>query len=365
MSVGFHHAVQYFGNTYLVFNATACAVYLLVFVLVLRRVTKHAKDSQNLTALFVVCLAPLFSAMYLMNALGGLLGFGQEVCPAYLVAALVPIVLLFVFRRKIFDFEASSASAVAKFDKLKDEFVTVASHELRTPLSIINGFAEILVRERVGSLNDEQKRRVRKILMQAQRLNRILDNLLDLSRIRSGKIEVRRDVFDLVPVLKSCLDDHHIVSYQQRIELCDEIGDVLPDVVGDLERTTQVVVNLLSNALKYTHPGGKVIFRSYHDRSGREVRVEIQDSGIGISEEDQRLVFKEFYRASDEHARKYAGSGLGLAIAKQLVESQGGRMGVSSLGQGKGSLFYFTLPVALPSAGRANAAATPKWRKAG
>jgi len=188
------------------------------------------------------------------------------------------------------------------FDKrwsheLKDEFLSVASHELRTPLSVINGFGEILVREKLGPLNDEQKRRVRKILMQGQRLNRIIDELLDLSRIRSGKIECRRDVFDLVPVLKACIDDHQIVCEQQKIELKDQIPDVVPDVLGDLERVTQVIVNLLNNAIKYTEPGGEISISVDCDRSQKEVIVNVQDTGIGISEEDLEHLFREFWRS--------------------------------------------------------------------
>lgn len=256
----------------------------------------------------------------------------------------------FLFRRiSIFQKERSSFNAKS-FDELKGEFLSVASHELRTPLSVITGFAEILVREKVGPLNDEQKRRVRKILMQGQRLNRIVDELLDLSRIRSGKIDVGRDIFDLVPVLKACLDDHQIVCEQQKLELSDKVPDVLPDVIGDLERVMQVIVNLLNNAIKYTEPGGTIVLTAFQEPGKAEVRVEVKDSGIGIAPEDQQKVFEEFYRSSHQKARKFAGSGLGLAIVKQLVEAQGGRVGLQSLGVGHGSCFFFTLPMAKGSA---------------
>lgn len=263
------------------------------------------------------------------------------------VGALPP--LFFIVSRKKHSFILGTEDnfvSNTKFNKLKDEFLSVASHELRTPLSVINGFAEILVREKLGPLNDEQKRRVRKILMQGQRLNRIIDDLLDLSRIRSGKMDVRKDVFDLVPVLKACLDDHQIVTEQQNIELVDDIPDVLPDVIGDLERVTQIIVNLLNNAIKYTEPGGHIRLTADYDKNRHEVRVEVSDTGIGIASEDQQRLFQEFFRASHHHARKYSGSGLGLAIVKQLVEVQGGSVGVKSEGVGKGSSFYFTLPSA-------------------
>lgn len=333
-------------NTYLIFNMTASIVYFMIFLVTLHRVLGHTKDFRNRTTLFIMCITPLFSTLFLMNTVNELFLFQQDLELLLFLFAFTPVMLIFLLRKYIFENENPAKVAVERFDKLKDEFLTVASHELRTPLSVINGFAEILVREKLGTLNEEQKRRVRKILMQAQRLNHIIDNLLDLSRIRAGKITVKRDVFDLVPVLKSCLDDHRIVCDQQSIELCDEIADVLPDVLGDLERTNQIVINLLSNAIKYTHPGGKITLKAFHDMGKHEVRIEIQDTGIGISPEEQNLVFKEFYRASDQHARKYAGSGLGLTIAKQLVETQGGHVGVNSEGVGKGSTFFFTMMMA-------------------
>jgi len=256
------------------------------------------------------------------------------------------VYLYLTYRKKNLLMPFSSEAPGDRFDKIKDEFLSVASHELRTPLSVINGFAEILVREKLGPLNDEQKRRVRKILMQGQRLNRIIDELLDLSRIRSGKIECRSDVFDLIAVLKAALDDHQIVCEQQKLELIDELPDLLPDVVGDLERVTQIIVNLLNNAIKYTEPGGKIRVTAGFDREKKEVRVHVIDTGIGIDKADQERIFAEFFRARHQHGRKYSGSGLGLTIVRQLVEAQGGRVGVHSEGAWKGSDFYFTLPTA-------------------
>lgn len=263
-------------------------------------------------------------------------------------AATPALFFLYALRKQrlSFSLDEYGGASLVSFNRLKHEFVSVASHELRTPLSVINGFAEILVREKLGPLNDEQKRRVRKILMQGQRLNRIIDELLDLSRVRSGKISMRSDVFDLIPVLKASLDDQKIVCEQNKIELIDELPDVLPDVIADIDRVTQVVVNMVNNAVKYTGVGGKVGMKAFHDVSKRQVRVEVWDTGIGIAPEDQQRIFREFYRAIEKHEKKYEGSGLGLAIVKQLVETMGGKVGLYSEGLGKGSTFFFTLPLA-------------------
>jgi len=332
---------------HLVGNGMVALIYLAVFVTTLKPFFSRSVSSNQATKV----LAP-FS--FLLFAIFAIQGTMTAVWPSplletlWLLIALLPgMIYFFYFHfRKFFPGGGTVASPSAKFDKLKSEFLSVASHELRTPLSVINGFGEILIREKLGTLNDEQKRRVRKILMQGQRLNRIIDELLDISRIRSGKMEVRKEVFDLVPVLKACLDDHQIVCEQQQIELRDEIADVLPDVVGDLERITQIIVNLLSNAIKYTEIGGKVTLAAHHQNKRKHVRVEIRDTGIGIEPDEQKNVFEEFYRADRHHTRKYSGSGLGLTIVQQLVEAQGGKVGLECEGLGKGCCFYFTIPMA-------------------
>lgn len=336
---------NYFARVCLLSSEKPCfqfglsVLYLLLFFLTVETIIKKT-SARNL---FTAILGTLFFALSVHFATPFFLHIEPlRMTGPGILMAILPALLLIYFRTQFSDAEESMAS-MSKFNQLKDEFLSVASHELRTPLSVINGFAEILVREKLGPLNDEQKRRVRKILMQAQRLNRIVDELLDLSRIRSGKVQIRRDIFDLVPVLKACMDDQQVVSEQQKIELKDEIPDVLPDVVGDLERVTQVIVNLLNNAIKYTEPGGKVTLTAAYRKAKNEIYIEVRDSGIGIDPKDQGRVFEEFYRCNHQYARRFAGSGLGLAIVKQLVEVHGGHVGVFSEGLSKGSTFYFTL----------------------
>ncbi len=272
------------------------------------------------------------------------------------IAGAFPVLFFIYLKRWIFVIAEKQdlKAPEVQFDKMKEEFLSMASHELRTPLSVITGFAEILVREKIGPLNDEQKRRVRKVLMQAQRLNRILNELLDLSRIRSGKIDVKKEVFDIVTLLKACLDDHQIVCEQQQLTLHDQIPDVLPDVEGDLERCTQIIVNLLNNAIKYTPPGGSITVTAFCDAANHEARIEFRDTGVGIAPEHQEHLFDEFYRVNHESTKKVSGTGLGLTIVKELVETQGGRVGVFSEGSEKGSLFYFTLPLAKASSSAAS-----------
>ncbi len=332
------HAVHLWGNLFAGF------LYTVIFFFVLKDMLAPA----GLRTPFSISIALIFALIISGFFAGGLFAAPwahSQLETLCLVLAVLPGLFFLVlgWRNHFFFSFLEIKTSRDRFDKLKEEFLSVASHELRTPLSVINGFAEILVREKLGPLNDEQKRRVRKILMQGQRLNRIIDELLDLSRIKRGKIECRKDVFDLVPVLKACLDDHLIVCEQQTLVLRDNIPDVLPDVVGDLERVTQVVVNLLNNAIKYTDPGGEVTLSASVDNENHEVVIAVTDTGIGLEPRDKENVFREFFRVQHP-GKKYSGSGLGLAIVKQLVEAQGGRVGVESEGAGKGSCFFFTVP---------------------
>jgi signal transduction histidine kinase len=324
-------------------------VLFLLYVVLALSFYKESSKEQFTRHPFVVSVRTvflLFSLVFLFNALLGSSIHSSVYEMIWFVLAAAPALLFFFMGHRWLVTEKQAKYSAERFNQMKDEFLTVASHELRTPLSVINGFAEILVREKLGPLNDEQKRRVRKILMQGQRLHRIIDDLLDLSRIRSGKIDVKSEVFALVPVLKAVLDDHEVLCDQQRLELIDEIPDDLPDVVGDLERVTQIVVNLLNNAIKYTDPGGTVKVSVRHEVGKGLVTVEVSDTGLGIDPRDQVHVFEEFYRANQQGSRKFSGSGLGLAIVRQLVEAQGGTVKVESQGLGKGSRFFFTLRVA-------------------
>lgn len=330
-------------SEHLYFNIFLALLYFRVFLSIVKPLILN-KPFRNVLSISVASISFLVSLNFLWQAFFVKPSINPEIALIWHLVMTGPPILFMVFRKK-HGFILGAEDTVmpyVKFNKLKEDFLSVASHELRTPLSVITGFAEILIREKLGPLNDEQKRRIRKILLQGQRLNRIIDDLLDLSRIRSGKIEIRRDIFDPVAVLKACLDDHLVVCEQQNLQLVDEVPDSLPDVVGDLERFTQVVINLLNNSIKYTEPGGKVTLRAREDKNNR-VRFEIQDNGIGIDAQDLPNVFQEFYRS--QNSKKYAGTGLGLTIVKQLVEAQGGEVGAMSEGIGKGSTFYFTLQV--------------------
>lgn len=349
--ISFFQSLSTAGMTFLLINMSGLMIYLAITLSIIvldfydKRHKRNVLDFIYLSFAVILCLHHYLSILAFYDHPIPLL---ERINHALLI---LPGIYFLLNKERLLSLRQEQQKLEsAKFNQLKDEFLTVASHELRTPLSIISGFAEILLREKLGPLNDEQKRRVRKVLMQGQRLNRIVDELLDLSRIRSGRVMLKRDVFDFVPVLKACAEDHAVVCEQNNIRFEERIPDVLPDVVGDLDRITQVIVNLLHNAVKYTPAGGKIVLQAVHRPSEGAVQVSIRDTGIGIDPAEHGLIFNEFYRSANPISRKYSGSGLGLAIVKQLIDCHQGRVWVESEGLNKGSSFLFEIPVALANA---------------
>ena len=231
-------------------------------------------------------------------------------------------------------------------NKHKSEFLANMSHELRTPLNAIIGFSEVLTEEMFGAVNEKQMEYLKDIHSSGQHLLVLINDVLDLSKIEAGRMDLELSCFDLALLL-----DHSMTLVRERaarngLTLALEADKDLDDVVADARKVKQVVVNLLSNAVKFTPFGGSVKVRARHLDSaaaGRTVEISVIDTGVGIAPEDQALVFEEFRQARGDYLRKTEGTGLGLALARRFVELHGGRIRVhSALGQG--STFSFTLP---------------------
>ncbi|MBI3924930.1 MAG: HAMP domain-containing protein [Armatimonadetes bacterium] len=226
-------------------------------------------------------------------------------------------------------------------NQLKSEFLANMSHELRTPLNSIIGFSELLHDRVVGELNEDQQQCVTDILESGHHLLGLINNILDLSKIEAGKMELHLEELHLQEVLEgvgrsmSSLTDRK----SQRLEM--ELPSDLPPLRADRGKLKQVVLNLLSNAHKFTPEGGLV--RLAAARSPEGLQVTVQDTGIGISAENQQTIFDEFRQVDGSHTREQEGTGLGLSLSRKLVELHGGRMWVESE-LGKGSAFHFVLP---------------------
>ena len=240
-------------------------------------------------------------------------------------------------------------------DRMKSEFVSLVSHELRTPLTSIKGYIDLLLDGDAGELTGEQRGYLDIVKDNADRLIALINDLLNVSRIESGKIELQRGPLDLARLIHGVADSLRpsIEAKGQHLTLSlagghesspgGRDGTLLPAVLADADRVTQILTNLLSNAYKYTPVGGSISVRAC--TQGDHVRVDVQDTGIGLSTEEQAQLFTRFFRARNQTTQEVGGTGLGLSIARSLVEMQGGKITVSSA-PGQGSTFSFTLPIA-------------------
>lgn len=231
-------------------------------------------------------------------------------------------------------------------DRLKSEFVSMVSHELRTPLTSIMGYAEFLEDGISGSLSNDQQRYVYELQTSARRLGVLIDDLLDFSRFEAGTLGLQRRSVDLLPLIREAVDSLHpvLVSEHQQLQL--EVQGEPALVWADPHRITQVLSNLIGNAIKFNRPDGRITVAC--ERSPLEIVVSVADSGLGIAPEHLPHLFEKFYQVDPSLTRTQGGAGLGLFIAKSLIESHEGSIGVQSE-VGVGSTFWFRLPCLDPS----------------
>ena len=232
---------------------------------------------------------------------------------------------------------------VERANQLKSEFLANMSHELRTPLNAIIGFSELMIEGVTGDINEEQKQCLNDVLTSSQHLLNLINGILDLSKIESGKIEFQSENFALPEVITSLARTMMPILKPRKQSLEVEIDENLPSVYADEGRISQVLLNLVENASKFTPNGGNLKIEAVKD--GTLCLVNIIDNGIGIKEENQERVFEPFSRLDESLVKERGGTGLGLALAKQIVERYGGRIWVESE-YGKGSKFSFNLPLA-------------------
>jgi CheY-like chemotaxis protein len=245
-------------------------------------------------------------------------------------------------------------------NRLKSEFLANISHELRTPLNAIIGYSELLLTGMYGDLNEKQQSRIERVHASGKHLLELINDVLDLSKIDAGQMNLSVEALDLVALVDLALDEVAPEADAKALELQRSIAADLPEVTGDPQRIRQVLVNLLGNAVKFTREGhvrveirpvnvigGKaddVPSLPAHTDSGAYVLIAVQDTGIGIAAEDQRIIFDAFRQVDGSSVREYGGTGLGLAIALRLVELHRGSLWVEST-PGTGSTFYVMLPV--------------------
>jgi len=244
-----------------------------------------------------------------------------------------------------------------KLQELKSEFVSIVSHELRTPLTCIKSALDLILSKRTGNINRDQYKFLSIATRNVNRLARIINDFLDLSKMEAGKIEIRFQKLDLGAIIEAAVSTFTLNAKEKSVSLSAEIPPDLPTITGDPDRLNQVLSNLLSNALKYTLEGGKVAIKAssinrletpipeilslpYRDY----VRIEVTDTGPGIPQDDLKRVFDKFFQVEKSLTRMVPGTGLGLPICRQLVEAHEGRIWAESR-PGTGSKFVFVLPL--------------------
>jgi signal transduction histidine kinase len=232
---------------------------------------------------------------------------------------------------------------VEQASQLKSEFLANMSHELRTPLNVIIGFSELMLDRVPGPVNKKQRQCLEDILSSGRHLLGLIDQVLDLSKIESGRTELKLTEVSLPEVIESLKNTMLPILKPKRQSLTVSLEEKLPPVYADKTKLRQVFFNLLSNSSRFTPQGGRIEIKAV--KNGTHCRVSVADNGVGIKKEDQERIFDPFYQLDNSPSRQgNSGTGLGLVVVKQIVEKHGGRVWVESQ-YGKGSRFSFTLPL--------------------
>lgn len=223
-------------------------------------------------------------------------------------------------------------------EKLKDEFIITASHELKTPVTSLKAFTQFLEKLIDKNQNKEYKHYIAKIDKQSDKLIKLTNDLLDLSKIQAGKIEFHKECFDPNKWIRDIAEDMQTLTNGHRIMVK---GKIIRDVYGDKDRLSQVVMNLLSNAIKYSPEAKKIVVKLSENKE--KAMIAVQDFGIGIEEQYQDKIFNRFFRINHNNEKTFPGLGMGLYISHQIIKRHSGQIWVESL-KNKGSTFYFTIP---------------------
>ena len=228
-----------------------------------------------------------------------------------------------------------------RLDRLKSQFVSLVSHELRSPLAAIESYLEVLLGDILGPLSDKQREVLTRSRDRALAMLQLINDLLDISRIESGRVTRQLEPVCLAEVLREVMELNRGLAEEHAIVFAEDLPDDLPPVEADRGEMDRLFTNLVSNAIKYNREGGRV--RIVLRKSGEYLRADVEDTGIGISQENQGRLFEEFFRAKAPGTRHVTGTGLGLSLVKKIVDGYHGRIDVQSE-PGEGSTFSVYLP---------------------
>lgn len=240
------------------------------------------------------------------------------------------IILLLINNTRLFEY-ATLYRKLKEVDEMKDEFISMASHELRTPVTGIRGYVSLVLDGTYGPISDKVKDSLKMVSDASARLATLVEDLLNVSRIEQGRIQMERKLIDIRPVVDSVVSELKIQADQKSLALSTKTaeGD-FPSTNLDSDRLKQILINLIGNAIKYTVQGSVEVMVEYK-KEDKQVVIKIKDTGIGMSAKARERLFEKFYRVQDEKTKNISGTGLGLWITKQLIELQDGKIAVDSI----------------------------------
>jgi len=245
-------------------------------------------------------------------------------------------------RKKAEEKIAQQNIQLKKLDKIKTDFLNVTSHELRTPMASIKGYIQMLLKQKLGEITEEQRKALNVVLRNTDRLDHLIQDILDISRLESRMMKFVPKKTDVRPLIGETVETMQSYADLKHIKIRSEVEDKIPELIIDQERIKQVIINLLNNAIKFSPDGSIINIRAKKEKD--DILFEVQDFGRGIPKNKQMKIFETFYQVDSSKDKKFGGVGLGLSISRGIVVSHGGKIWVESK-EGKGSMFRFILPI--------------------
>lgn len=234
----------------------------------------------------------------------------------------------------------SAVKKLETLDKMKDEFLSIVSHELKTPVTPIKGYLELLLDGDLGRINKKQREALETSLRRIQHLQRMIDDIVDISRMRSEKMKFDMKPIDLSNIIEDTIKEMRVLAYEKQVDISENMPRPL-HVTADETRMAQVVSNLIDNSIKFSTNGGRITINA--EKEDRSMHVKISDTGPGIPKKHHKKIFEKFYQVDSSPTREFDGTGLGLPICEKIIKKHGGSIWVESK-VGEGSTFHFTLP---------------------
>jgi signal transduction histidine kinase len=241
-----------------------------------------------------------------------------------------------------------SLKELREMDIKKDQFISIAAHELKTPLTSIHGFSQLLQNRKVSNNFTKRSKYLKIMDHETKRLAKLVNDILDLSRIDLGTVKFSLDGVDLNRLIEDVKKEMDVQINEKGLKSEYDVEKGMPKIITDREKLTEILLNIINNAVKYT-PTGKISVKAFKEKEG--VHFIIKDTGIGIAKENQKKIFERFYQVDSSYSRKAGGTGLGLALCSEFIGFLGGKLWIKSE-LGKGSEFHFTMPLKCAPKGR-------------